>query len=97
MRSNILRTYRELLTLLKRLPESTYIEEYQRVKSEIVQHRHETDALKVTDLHKQLIAKVSFLRMTTTRRPGEPQRQGSGTFVLRGGALVESETEQQSR
>ena len=97
MRSNILRSYRELLTLLKRLPESTFVEEYQQAKNEIAQHRYETDALKVSELHKQLIAKISFLRMTTTRRPGEPQRQGSGTFVLRGGALVESGSEQQSR
>ena len=97
MRSNILRSYRELLTLLKRLPESTFVKEYQQAKNEIEQHRYETDALKVSELHKQLIAKISFLRMTTTRRPGEPQRQGSGTFVLRGGALVESGSEQQSR
>ena len=97
MRSNILRSYRELLTLLKRLPETTYANEYSQVRRGILQYRDETDALKVTDLHKQLIAKISFLRMTTTRRPGEVQRQGSGTFVLRDGVLVETESEQQSR
>lgn len=97
MGSNVLRNYRELLTLLKRLPESSYVSESQRAKQEILQHRNEADVLKVSDLHKRLVAKISFLRMTTTRRPGESQRHKSGIFVLREGALVESEAEQQSR
>lgn len=97
MQSHILRSYRELLTLLKRLPATAERSEHSRAKREILRHRHEQDVIKISDLHKQLVAKVSFLRMTTTRRPGEVQRQASGTFVLRDGALVASEAETQSR
>lgn len=96
-RSNVLRSYRELLTVLQRLPKSSYASEVQRAKHEIRQHRSETDAVKVSDLHKRLVARISFLRMTTIRRPGEAQKQGSGVFVLRDGALVQTEAEKQSR
>lgn len=97
MRGNILRSYRELLTLLKRLPNDAQSAAGKEAKNEILAHRHETDSLKITDLHKQLIAKISFLRMTTTRRPGERSRQASGTFILREGDLVETESASEQR
>lgn len=97
MRGNILRSYRELLTLLKRLPNDAQSAAGKEAKNEILAHRHETDSLKITDLHKQLIAKISFLRMTTTRRPGERARQASGTFILRKGDLVEAESASEQR
>ncbi len=97
MRGNILRSYRELLTLLKRLPNDAQSVAGKEAKNEILAHQHETDSLKTTDLHKQLIAKVSFLRMTTTRRPGERSMQASGTFILRGGDLVDAESASEQR
>ncbi len=97
MRGNILRSYRELLTLLKRLPNDAQSAAGKEAKNEILAHKHETDSLKITDLHKQLIAKISFLRMTTTRRPGERSIQASGIFILRGGDLVEAESSSEQR
>ncbi|KAL0023067.1 hypothetical protein WJX79_008067 [Trebouxia sp. C0005] len=97
MRGNISRSYRELLTLLKRLPNDAQSAAGKEAKHKILANRHETDSLKITDLHKQLIAKISFLRMTTTRRPGERARQASGTFVLRGADLVEAESAPEQR
>lgn len=97
MRGNILRSYRELLTLLKRLPTNSQIAAGKEAKAKILAHCDETNAVKITDLHKQLVAKISFLRLTTTRRPGEKLRQGSGTFVLRKGGLVESDSARENR
>ena len=97
MRGNILRSYRELLTLLQRLPKDAQLSAGKEAKAKILAHQTETDSLKITDLHKQLVAKVSFLRMTTNRRPGERHRPASGTFVLREGALVETASEREQR
>lgn len=97
MRVNILRSYRELLTLLQRLPRDARESASKEAKAKIRAHREETDSLKVTDLHKQLVAKLSFLRMTTNRRPGERSQSTSGTFVLREGELVESACEREHR
>lgn len=97
MRANILRSYRELLTLLKRLPGDSQLTAGKEAKARILTHRDETDSLKVTELHKQLVAKISFLRMTTTRRPGEKSRQASGTFILREGDLVETDSAREQR
>lgn len=97
MRGNILRSYREFLTLLQRLPRNAQLSARQEAKAKISTHRNETDSLKITDLHKELVAKISFLRMTTNRRPGERHRPSSGTFVLREGELVESASDRESR
>lgn len=97
MRGNILRSYREFLTLLQRLPKNAYLSARQEAKAKILTHRNETDSLKITNLHKELVAKISFLRMTTNRRPGERHRSSSGTFVLREGELVESASDRESR
>ena len=97
MRGNILRSYRELLTLLQRLPRDSQLSAVKEAKAKIRAHREETDSLKVTDLHKQLVAKLSFLRMTTNRRPGERRQSTSGTFVLREGELVENASEREHR
>ena len=97
MRGNILRSYRELLTLLRRLPTDAQLSASREAKAKIRAHREETDSLKITDLHKQLVAKLSFLRMTTNRRQGERHQSSSGTFVLREGELVESASEREHR
>ena len=97
MRQNILRSYRELLTLLQRLPKDAHVSAAEEAKGKILAHRHESDSLKITDLHKQLVAKISFLRMTTVRRAGEKHQPASGTFVLREGDLVETASEREQR
>ena len=97
MRDNILRSYRELLTLLQRLPRDAQLSASKEAKARIRDHRKETDSLKITDLHKQLVARLSFLRMTTNRRPGERRQSTSGTFVMREGELVESASEREHR
>ena len=97
MPHNVLRSYRELLSLLQRLPKDTQASAIKEAKAKILAHRGESDSIKTSDLHKQLVAKISFLRMTTVRRAGERHRPTSGTFVLREGDLVESASEREQR
>ena len=93
----VLRSYRELLTLIKRLAPPAKAEALQNARSSMRQHAAEQDAAKASDLHKELVAKIGFLRMTTPRRVGEPSHSGAGTFVLRKGELVQADAERTSR
>lgn len=93
----VLRSYRELLTLIKRLAPSAKAEALQNARSSMRQHAAEQDAARASDLHKELVAKIGFLRMTTPRRAGEPSHAGAGTFVLRKGELVQADAERTSR
>ena len=93
----VLRSYKELLTLIKRLPAPAKAEALQNARSSMRQHAAEQDEAKASDLHKELVAKIGFLRMTTPRRVGEPSRPGAGTFVLRKGELVQADAERTSR
>lgn len=54
-------------------------------------HVKETDTAQQLDLFKDLVAKISFLRMVTPRKPGETSTLGTGNFVLRNGELVQGE------
>eukprot|EP00241_Pyramimonas_parkeae_P008663 CAMPEP_0114231424 /NCGR_PEP_ID=MMETSP0058-20121206/4035_1 /TAXON_ID=36894 /ORGANISM="Pyramimonas parkeae, CCMP726" /LENGTH=99 /DNA_ID=CAMNT_0001342769 /DNA_START=230 /DNA_END=529 /DNA_ORIENTATION=+ len=44
---------------------------------------------KIIDLHKTLVGKVGWLRMTTPKLSGD--RRGSGHYVMRDGELVEGQ------
>jgi len=85
-RAQVLARYRELLQLIKRLPPesaaSALAEAQQTIRQRSTVADPETQLLHL----KELVAKISFLRITTPRPVGERIR--AGTFVLRGGELV---------
>lgn len=88
-RNLVLRAYRELLSLIKRLPESQKSQAWQEARQTLRQHAGEADQARQQDLFKQLAAKISYLRVVTPRRPGEVSAIGVGHYVLRDGRLVE--------
>ncbi|KAL4431057.1 hypothetical protein ABPG75_006313 [Micractinium tetrahymenae] len=88
-RNQVLRAYRELLSLIRRLPESKRASAWQEARQTVRQHAGEADEARQQDLFKQLAAKISFLRVVTPRRPGEVSSIGAGHYVLRDGRLVE--------
>lgn len=88
-RTKVLSAYKELLTLIKRLPAERVPQALTEARQTIRQHVQETDLAKQTDLFKQLAAKISFLRTITPRKPGDVSSIGSGHFVFRDGELVE--------
>lgn len=113
--ANVLRAYRELLSLLRRLPREQREAARLEARTAIQSHAREASESARSDQLKLLWARISFLRVvrmkrtvicdclcsfttshavirhqTLPRRPGDRAR-GSGTFVLRGGQLVEEE------
>ena len=66
-RANVLRAYRELLDLTKRLPLEKRYANLEEARKAVRSNRSETDPVKQTDMLKELVAKVSFLRMTTPK------------------------------
>ena len=88
-RQNVLRAYKELLTLIKRLPGSQRQQAWEEARSTVRQHKGEADAMAASDQLKQMVARISFLRAVTPRVPGEASATGAGHWVLRDGELVE--------
>lgn len=88
-RTQVLRAYRELLGLIKRLPGEQRAAQWAEARGAVRRHAGEAGEAERQELLKRLIARISFLRMVTPRRPGEASATGAGHFVLREGRLVE--------
>eukprot|EP00803_Ostreobium_quekettii_P001059 evm.model.scf_2300.2 EVM.evm.TU.scf_2300.2 scf_2300:10002-12780(+) len=90
--ANVLRCYRELLTLIKRLPAGQSQAALREARQTVRSHAGERDAIRSSELLKRMVSKISFLRMTTPRVAGDRGRV-SGVFVMRDGELVEGDGE----
>lgn len=88
-RIQVLRAYRELLGLVKRLPEAQRGGAWREARQTIRLHAGEASEDRQQELFKQLAAKISFLRAVTPKRPGEVSAIGAGHYVMRDGKLVE--------
>ena len=66
-RANVLRAYRELVDLLKRLPADRREAGLQEARASVRINAGERDALKASDMLKDLVARISFLRMATPK------------------------------
>lgn len=88
-RAQVLRAYRELLSLIKRLPGEQREAQWADARAAVRRHAGEAGDAERQELLKRLIARISFLRVVTPRRPGEASATGTGHYVLREGRLVE--------
>ncbi|KAK9814462.1 hypothetical protein WJX72_006315 [[Myrmecia] bisecta] len=96
-RSNVLRCYRELLYLIKKLPTDRRLAALEEARARTKVNIGETDLGQASEQLKELVAKISFLRISTPRQPGDRRSCLGGTFVLRGGELVPGEAVRASR
>ena len=96
-RTNVLRAYRQLLQLIKRLPPSQQGKAVTQARSEAANDRNISNAVEASDKLKQLCARIGYLRTITPRQPGDAERLGSGHYVLRDGELVPSDARPESR
>jgi hypothetical protein len=87
--TKVLNAYRELLKLIQRLPPEKRVQGLAEARSAMRAHAQEPDLMKQSELFKQLVARISFLRVITPRRPREVSSIGDGHYVLRDGVLVE--------
>ncbi len=90
-RTIVLSRYRELLRLIKLQPPNIARQGLQEARQTLHSRRDEADPEVALSHLKELVARISFLKITTPRHPTAPL--GGGTFVLRDGELVESRGE----
>lgn len=95
-KADILRTYRELVYVVGRLPKGSRHKDLSEVKAKIRANRSAIDEAEVSDLHKQLVGKIGFLRLAHPRIAGD-RYAGAGTFVVRDGIVVEDHAHRESR
>ena len=96
-RTNVLRAYRQLLQLIKRLPPSQQGKAVAQARSEATSDRNISNAVEASDKLKQLYARIGYLRTITPRRPGDAEHLGAGRYVLRDGQLVPTDARPESR
>lgn len=87
-RGEVLRKYKELLSLIMRLPADKCQASLQEAKTTIRERKNETNPETSLQYLKELAAKIGYLRMTTPKFPSD-QRASSGHYVFRDGKLVE--------
>mmetsp|Transcript_10766 Transcript_10766/g.32302 ORF Transcript_10766/g.32302 Transcript_10766/m.32302 type:complete len:138 (+) Transcript_10766:286-699(+) len=94
---NVLRAYREVLHLIKRLPKAQRGPALEQARREAQDDKGITNAVEASDKLKHLYARIAYLRTATPRRAGDERRVGAGVFVLREGELVKSDARPNSR
>ena len=94
-KADILRSYREFVLLANRLPRDRKLQALAQAKSEIRKNKQETDDQKAGDMHKALVGRIGFLRMTLPKQRDRYVK--SGTFVMRKGVLVEDTAYREKR
>lgn len=90
-RAQVLSRYRELLRLIERLPAEKAATARSEAQQTIRDRRKESDPEAQLHHLKELVAKISFLRITTPRPVGE--KLDAGSYVLRDGQLVKGSAE----
>jgi len=92
LRQRVLRSYRELLGLIRALPAARQEAAAAEARAAMRAHREEAAPERVLQLVAQLTARCEFLRATTPKHR-QPRRAGSSDpalrFVLRDGHLVQ--------
>ena len=92
-RTNVLRAYRECIALARIRPSAEQQSILQDVRSTIRQHK-DLSGGEASDQLKALVARVSYLRMTTPHhRLPSRSRLGHSHYVFRDGELVEGRAE----
>lgn len=91
-RHQVFSRYRELLRVIKRLPGEKAAAARREAQQTVRQRRDETDPEAQLRYLKELVARISFLRITTPRPAGEPI--GGGSYVMRDGELVQGAGEE---
>lgn len=86
---HILRSYRELFRLIKRLPEEAE-RQAARLQAQVEMRKHaHAEQEQAADLHRVLVSKISFLRMRVPKMARDAGKVGVGKYVVRDGKVVE--------
>jgi len=66
-RANVLKAYRDLVDLIKKMPAETRSASLKEARTMMNSNKTESDPIKSSDMLKDLVARVSFLRMATPK------------------------------
>lgn len=83
--------YRQLWRLIKQQPPAQAAAGLKELRETTRSHAGEVNPEQILAHYKELVSRISFLRITTPRAPGTPLQ--GGRFVLRDGELVEGSGE----
>jgi len=95
-RSDILRSYRELVYLIKRLPEQRRLAALAELKEKVRSNKDVTKESEASELQKVMVSKIGFLRMTQPRN-SKDRYASAGVYVVRNGELVKGTANRESR
>lgn len=96
-RNNVLRAFRECIALARTRPATEQSTILNDVRSAIQQHK-DASGSEASDQLKALVARVSYLRMTTPHhRLPSRSRLGHSHYVFRDGELVEGKAEAETK
>ena len=97
-RTNVLRAYRDLLELINCLPADKRSVALWEARQRTREGAAESNAVKKSDLLKELVARASFLRASTPRTSWRQRALKQPThYVFRGGKLVEGHGQAETR
>ena len=97
-RANVLRQYRELLELIRCQPPNKRAAAYAEARTKMRDSAEEANAVRQSDLLKELVARISFLRASTPRHLWRHRaRNQPSHFVYRAGQLVEGQGHAETR
>lgn len=93
-RGQVLKAYRDFVDVVRRSrPASERESKLEEVRATVRANVNETDESKQLDLLKQLVARVSYLRIITPKSGRGRHKREGGIFVVREGELVEGSGE----
>ena len=95
-KTDILRSYRELVYLIKRLPEQQQIAALAEAKATVRSNRTVSKESEASELQKIMVSKIGFLRMTQPRNSKDRYAK-AGVYVVRDGEVVEGRGRMESR
>lgn len=87
MTAPILRSYRELVRLLFRLPSIERVNALQQAR-QAMRENVTASVEEIADLHRVLVSKICFVRMKVPKRHRDASAIGSGHYVVRDGTVV---------
>ena len=85
----VLRSYRELLRLIARLPTVPERTDALTQARQGMRQNQSACEEEVADLHRQLVSKIQFLRMKVPRLRRDADKVGFAKYVVRDGKVVE--------
>lgn len=89
-RVQVLTRYKQLLQLLKGLPQDQQLSSLSEARSTTRQRLHEQDPQLQLDYLKELVSRIGYLRIITPKSAStSTTTTGRGVYVLREGKLVE--------